>query len=69
VTVPRTIAFATRGVHAAYEALSAKSVRFTCVPTAQPEAGIIAVAFSYDPSGNVVEQTKLDAAMISLPKE
>ncbi len=72
VTVPKTIAFATRGVHTAYEALSAKGVRFTCAPTAQAEAGIIAVAFCYDPSGNVVEllelapgfgQAKLDDAL------
>ena len=72
VTVPRTICFATRGVQAAHAALSAKGVRFTCAPTAQREAGIIAVAFCYDPSGNVVEllefasaysHTKLDDAM------
>ena len=71
VTVARTICFATRGVHAAYEALSAKGVRFTCPPTGQAEAGIIAVAFCYDPSGNKVEllefapafsHAKLDAA-------
>ena len=56
VTVPRTIAFATTGVIAAYEELSAKGVRFTVAPTPLPEAmGIIAVAFCYDPSGNVVE--------------
>lgn len=56
VTVPKTIAFETRGVIAAYEALSAKGVRFTIAPTPLPEAmGIIAVAFCYDPSGNVVE--------------
>jgi extradiol dioxygenase family protein len=60
VTVPtKTIAFATRGVHAAYEALSAKGVRFTCAPATQLEAGIIAVAFCYDPSGNVVELLEL----------
>ena len=76
VTVARTIAFATRGVHAAYEALSAKGVRFTCAPTALPEGGIVAVAFCYDPSGNVVElielaaafqNTKLDAALTQSP--
>ncbi len=70
-TVARTICFATRGVHAAYEALSAKGVRFTCPPAGQAEAGIIAVAFCYDPSGNKVEllefgpdyaHAKLDAA-------
>ena len=73
VTVARTIAFETRGVLAAYEALSAKGVRFTRAPTPLPEAmGIVAVAFCYDPSGNVVElielasgfqQTNLDAAL------
>ena len=73
VTVPtKTIAFATRGVRAAYEALSAMGIRFTCAPAEQAEAGIIAVAFCYDPSGNVVEllelapefrQAKLDEAL------
>jgi catechol 2,3-dioxygenase-like lactoylglutathione lyase family enzyme len=73
VTVPRTIAFETRGVIAAYEELSAKGVRFTVAPTPLPEAmGIIAIAFCYDPSGNVVElvepapgfrQTMLDNAL------
>ncbi len=73
VTVARTIAFETRGVLAAYAALSAKGVRFTRAPTPLPEAmGIVAVAFCYDPSGNVVEllelasgfqQTNLDAAL------
>ena len=38
------------------QALSAKGVRFTIAPTPLPEAmGIMAVAFCYDPSGNVVE--------------
>ncbi len=60
VTVPKTIAFETRGVIAAYEALSTKGVRFTIAPTPLPEAmGIIAVAFCYDPSGNVVELIEL----------
>ena len=50
---------------------AAKGVRFTCPPAGQADAGIIAVAFCYDPSGNMVEllefgpeyaHAKLDAA-------
>jgi len=60
VTVSRTIAFRTRGVHAAYKMLSAKGVRFTRPSVTPPEAtGIIAIAFCYDPSGNVVELIEL----------
>jgi hypothetical protein len=45
---------------AASEALSAKGVCFTSVPTPLPECkGIIAFAFCYDPSGNVVELIEL----------
>ncbi|WP_293906173.1 VOC family protein [Phenylobacterium sp.] len=60
----RTIAFHTRGVQAAFEALSAKGVRFTCSPKPQPEAGVIAVAFCYDPSGNFVELIELDPGLL-----
>jgi catechol 2,3-dioxygenase-like lactoylglutathione lyase family enzyme len=60
-TVPRIIAFRTRGVKAAYEALSAKGVRFTRTPHTPTEAlGIVATACCYDPNGNIVELIELE---------
>jgi catechol 2,3-dioxygenase-like lactoylglutathione lyase family enzyme len=63
-TVPRIIAFRTRGVHAAYEALSAKGVRFTRPPHTPTEAlGIVGTACCYDPNGNIVELIELEAGV------
>ena len=60
-TVPRIIAFRTRGVHAAYEALKAQGVRFTRAPHTPKEAlGIVGTACCYDPNGNIVELIELE---------
>ena len=59
--VPRIIAFRTRGVHDAYEALKAKGVRFTQAPHTPTEAlGIVGTACCYDPNGNIVELIELE---------
>lgn len=60
-TVPRIIAFRTRNVHAAYEALSAAGVRFTQPPHTPTEAlGIVGTACCYDPNGNIIELIELE---------
>lgn len=59
--VPRIIAFRTRNVHGAYEALSAQGVRFTQTPYVPKEAlGIVGTACCYDPNGNIVELIELE---------
>ncbi|MEO8114277.1 MAG: VOC family protein [Phenylobacterium sp.] len=60
-TVPRIIAFRTRGVHAAQEALSAQGIRFTQeVYTPEEALGIVGTACCYDPNGNIVEMIELE---------
>jgi catechol 2,3-dioxygenase-like lactoylglutathione lyase family enzyme len=60
-TVPRIIAFRTRNVHAAYEALSGAGVRFTQAPYTPTEAlGIVGTACCYDPNGNIIELIELE---------
>jgi catechol 2,3-dioxygenase-like lactoylglutathione lyase family enzyme len=60
-TVPRIIAFRTRGVHAAYEVLSAQGVRFTRAPHTPTEAlGIVGTACCWDPNGNIIELIELE---------
>lgn len=60
-TVPRIIAFRTRGVHAAQKALSAQGVRFTQgVYTPKEALGIIGTACCYDPNGNIIEMIELE---------
>jgi glyoxylase I family protein len=60
-TVPRIIAFRTRGVHAAQKALEAQGVTFT-QPTYTPKEalGIVGTACCYDPNGNIVELIELE---------
>ncbi len=60
-TVPRIIAFRTRNVHAAYEALTAAGVSFTQpVYTPQEALGIVGTACCYDPNGNIIEMIELE---------
>jgi glyoxylase I family protein len=63
-TVPRIIAFRTRGVHAAQKALEAQGVQFT-QPTYTPtEAlGIVGTACCWDPNGNLIELIELEAGV------
>jgi catechol 2,3-dioxygenase-like lactoylglutathione lyase family enzyme len=63
-TVPRIIAFRTRNVHRAYEALQAAGVRFTQPPyTPSEPLGLIGTACCYDPNGNIVELIELEAGV------
>jgi catechol 2,3-dioxygenase-like lactoylglutathione lyase family enzyme len=59
--VPRIIAFRTRNVHQAYEALSRAGVIFT-QPPYRPDAalGIVGTACCYDPNGNIIEMIELE---------
>jgi catechol 2,3-dioxygenase-like lactoylglutathione lyase family enzyme len=59
-TVPRILAFRTRNVHAAYEALSARGVRF-CRDVFVPEEdlGLVGSVCCHDPNGNLVELIEL----------
>jgi catechol 2,3-dioxygenase-like lactoylglutathione lyase family enzyme len=60
-TVPRIIAFRTRNVHQAYEALSRDGVRFTQAPHTPTQAlGIVGTACCYDPNGNIIEMIELE---------
>jgi hypothetical protein len=60
-TVPRIVAFRTRHVRAAYEALSAQGVRFTRAPhTPVQSLGIVGTACCWDPNGNIVELIELE---------
>ena len=63
-TVPRIIAFRTRNVKGAYEALKAAGVAFTQAPyTPSEPLGLIATACCYDPNGNIVELIELEAGV------
>jgi catechol 2,3-dioxygenase-like lactoylglutathione lyase family enzyme len=63
-TVPRIIAFRTRNVHAAYEALRAAGVAFTQPPyTPSEPLGLVGTACCYDPNGNIVELIELEAGV------
>jgi len=63
-TVPRIIAFRTRNVHRAYEALHAAGVAFTQPPyTPSEPLGLIGTACCYDPNGNIVELIELEAGV------
>lgn len=60
-TVPRIIAFRTRGVHAAQRALEAKGVTFTQATYTPKEAlGIVGTACCWDPNGNLIEMIELE---------
>jgi glyoxylase I family protein len=59
-TVPRILAFRTRNVHQAHQALSAQGVRFTReVYEPAPELGLVGSCCCYDPNGNLVELIEL----------
>ncbi len=63
-TVPRIIAFRTRNVHQAYEALQAAGVVFTQLPYRPSEPlGLIGTACCYDPNGNIIELIELEAGV------
>jgi catechol 2,3-dioxygenase-like lactoylglutathione lyase family enzyme len=57
--VPRIIAFRVHNVRAAYDALSAKGVRFTRDLFTHPELGIIGSCCCFDPNGNLIELIEL----------
>jgi hypothetical protein len=57
--VPRIIAFRVKNVRAAYDALSAKGVRFTRDLFEHRELGIIGSCCCYDPNGNLIELIEL----------
>jgi catechol 2,3-dioxygenase-like lactoylglutathione lyase family enzyme len=57
--VPRVIAFRTRNVRAAYDALKAKGVRFTRELFTHEELGIIGSCCCWDPNGNLIELIEL----------
>jgi catechol 2,3-dioxygenase-like lactoylglutathione lyase family enzyme len=62
--VPRIIAFRTRNVRQAYEALQAAGVVFTQPPyTPSEPLGLIGTACCYDPNGNIVELIELEAGV------
>jgi catechol 2,3-dioxygenase-like lactoylglutathione lyase family enzyme len=58
--VPRIIAFRTSGVHAAYEDLKSKGVRF-CRDVFVPDSdlGLVGSCCCYDPNGNLIELIEL----------
>ncbi len=59
-TVPRIIAFRTRGVHAAYAALRAQGVRFARdVFVPEQDLGLVGSCCCYDPNGNLIELIEL----------
>ena len=63
-TVPRIIAFRTKGVHAAQKALEAQGVRFTqAVYTPKEALGIVGTTCCYDPNGNIIEMIELEAGV------
>ena len=57
--VPRLIAFRTKNVHAAYEALSRKGIVFTRDMWSHEELGIVGVCCCHDPNGNLIELIEL----------
>ncbi|HWA89482.1 MAG TPA: VOC family protein [Rhizomicrobium sp.] len=59
-TIPRIIAFRTRNVHAAYDALKAKGVRFTREMFSHAELGVVGSCFCWDPNGNIIELIELN---------
>lgn len=59
-TVPRILAFRTRNVHAAYDALKAKGVRFTREMFSHLDLGVVGSCCCYDPNGNLVELIELN---------
>jgi len=59
-TIPRIIAFRTENVHAAYDALKARGVRFTREMFSHAELGVVGSCFCWDPNGNIVELIELN---------
>ncbi|HTR87976.1 MAG TPA: VOC family protein [Reyranella sp.] len=57
--VPRIIAFRVKNVRAAYDALTAKGVRFTRDLFEHRELGIVGSCCCYDPNGNLIELIEL----------
>ncbi len=57
--VPRIIAFRVKNVRAAYDALTAKGVRFTRDLFVHQELGIVGSCCCYDPNGNLIELIEL----------
>ncbi|RAK60258.1 hypothetical protein DJ021_10800 [Phenylobacterium hankyongense] len=59
-TVPRILAFRTRNVLQAHQALSAQGVRFTReVYEPAPELGLVGSCCCHDPNGNLIELIEL----------
>lgn len=60
-TVPRIIAFRTRGVHLAYRALKNKGVKFTREAFGPDAAlGLVGSCCCWDPNGNLIELIELN---------
>jgi len=59
--VPRIIAFRTKNLHAAYDDLMNKGVKFTReLWGPQPDLGIVGVCCCFDPNGNLIELIELN---------
>ena len=59
--VPRIIAFRTKGVHAAYQALKKKGVQFTREAFGpDPALGLVGSCCCWDPNGNLIELIELN---------
>ncbi len=59
--VPRIIAFRTKNVHAAYDELSAKGIKFTReLWGPHADLGIVGVCCCFDPNGNLIELIELN---------
>ncbi len=57
--VPRIIAFRTKNVRVAYDALKARGVQFTRELFSHDELGVVGSCCCYDPNGNLIELIEL----------
>jgi hypothetical protein len=57
--VPRIIAFRMHNVHAAYDALKAKGIRFTRELFTNDALGVVGSCCCFDPNGNLIELIEL----------
>jgi catechol 2,3-dioxygenase-like lactoylglutathione lyase family enzyme len=57
--IPRIIAFRVKNVHAAYEELKRKGVRFTRDLFEDAKLGVVGSTCCYDPNGNLIELIQL----------
>ena len=66
-TIPRVMAFRTRNVQGALDAMRAKGHRTTMerASAANEAAGILAVGGVYDPNGNVIELIELAPGLVT----